>query len=195
MAKVSVFLSRKVSDGEYGSFESTIGIEDDVPQGTDQGSFAAGLRAWCKAFLDETLAVQRREYLHMPDMVGFEPAPRPNAPTSVAVRPPAAIRATVTEDALEPSRVPIDDAGNEYDIFVVDKLRIESTSTGTKVGKALGGKWRRHGVMVWPEVMEALIGSIADLDVGQEFGPPKPGTKAKALLNEKGSPSKVVEWL
>ena len=179
MAKVSVFLSRKVSDGEYGSFEGTIGIEDDVPQGSDRDSFAAGLRAWCKAFLDETLASQRKEYLQPPGIL------------AVAKQ----LGATVTEEAPEPTRVPVDDDGNEYDIFVVDKLRIESTSTGTKIGKAFGGKWRKFGVMVWPEIMEALIGSIADLDVGQEFGPPKPGTKAKALLNEKGSPSKVVEWL
>ena len=190
MAKVSVFLSRKVSDGEYGNFEGTIGIEDDVPQGSDKDSFAAGLRAWCKAFLDETLASQRKEYLKAPGI--FEVAKQLGG----MVTDDAELAAAVAQREFpEPRFVPIDDDANEYDIFVVDKLRIESTSTGTKVGKAFGGKWKKFGVMVWPEVMEALIGSIADLDVGQEFGPPKPGTRAKALLNEKGSPSKVVEWL
>ncbi len=95
--------------------------------------------------------------------------------------------------AAEEVRTPMDDNGDEFDIFPVDKFKIVVSDSGTKFAKVYGGRWQKFGVTVWEEVMEGVF-PIGDMDVGHEFAPPQ-AMKAKAILNEKGNPKKVVEFV
>jgi len=90
-------------------------------------------------------------------------------------------------------RTPMDDNGDEFDIFPVERIKITVSDTGTKFAKVFGGRWQKFGVTVWEEVMEGVF-PIGDLDVGHEFKPAQ-ALKAKAILNEKGNPKKVVEFV
>ena len=98
-----------------------------------------------------------------------------------------------TLTALTEVRTPMDDNGDEFDIFPVERIKITVSDTGTKFAKVFGGRWQKFGVTVWEEVMEGVF-PIGDLDVGHEFKPAQ-ALKAKAILNEKGNPKKVVEFV
>ena len=97
-----------------------------------------------------------------------------------------------TEEATV-TRTPMDENGDEYDIFPVERIKIAVSDSGTKFAKVFGGRWKKFGVTVWEEVMEGVF-PIGDLDVGHEFKPAQ-ALKAKAILNEKGNPKKVVEFV
>ena len=224
MTKVTVALSRKVSDGAYGSFSATIGLEDEVPSGTNRDSFATGLRVWCKAFLDETLGDLREEYLAASGAVdeSIEEKFQENIELAVGgsdLRMRAAAFAQQAEEkpplpsAYEKSvlvggresepapgeevRTPLDEAGNELRSFQVQSFEVAETSGGDKFLKVFGGPWKRPWIPAWKDVAEELSGfqDIDEMDL-QVYGPPFP-VKAFVKMGEyKGrpSPDQVVSW-
>ena len=216
MTKVTIALSRKVSDNNYGSFEATVGLEDEVPEGADKSSHAAATRAWCKAFLDETLGDMREEYLSTSpiekpyvdinaalseaevggewDMLVTEEvdASLPNAPkVATAVQDTAQQMETPPQE----TRVPIDDAGNELRQFIVQSFEVAETANGDKFLKVFGGPWKRPWVPAWGQVAGDLYGDIETMDLGV-IAPPFPMTAFVRMGEYKGrpSPDQVVEF-
>ena len=124
------------------------------------------------------------------------PFVKPVASTQVEEKPPLPtqdVPSNVPSNIFELIRTPMDENGDEYDIFPVERIKIVVSDTGTKFAKVFGGRWQKFGVTVWEEVMEGVF-PIGDLDVGHEFAPPQ-AMKAKAILNDNGNPKKVVEFV
>ncbi|KKM97436.1 hypothetical protein LCGC14_1168090 [marine sediment metagenome] len=207
--RIRVSIGRKLWHDDQGkphnTYISDVGIEKDLPSGVDKDSFQAGLATWCIEKIQENTEKAAAAFLNGQPTVdeiakalgaevtafdrGAEATARDYSPAEEP--PPTGGRAAEEAPATE-TRTPIDDNGDEYDIFKVDKFKIVVTDSGTKLAKVYGGRWQKFGVTVWEEVMEGVF-PIGDLDVGHEFAPPQ-AMKAKAILNDKGNPKKVIEF-
>ncbi len=216
MAKVTVALSRKVSDGQYGSFQANIGLEDDVPPGVSKDSHAAGMRVWCKAFLDETLGDLRKEYLAVSEALDVDGEVK-SVPilettfhtTSAEEKPPLPGEIVPNESGEdidfriesapvhEVVRTPLED---NQATFKVRYFEVAETSGGDKYLKCFGkGSWKREWVPAWSDVAELLFDDIESMDLG-EIPTPYP-LEATVMMKDdtyKGkkfrTADKVVEW-
>ena len=192
--KGGVIYTRKVSDGNYGSHEYGEWFEGEIGADTDIAKALATMKAGVKerveqqitdflngASVDEIASELGADVKYVDPL---DPAPEDFKPREETPPLPG---------AAEEVRTPMDDNGDEFDIFPVDKFKIVVSDSGTKFAKVYGGRWQKFGVTVWEEVMEGVF-PIGDMDVGHEFAPPQ-AMKAKAILNEKGNPKKVVEFV
>ena len=196
--KGGVIYTRKVSDGNYGSHEYGEWFEGEIGADTDIGKALATMKAGVKERVEQEIA----DFLNgaSVDEIASELGGEVTAydVKDASGRPQIAIAMPVEEKppmpgaAEEPVRTPMDENGDEYDIFPVERIKIAVSDSGTKFAKVYGGRWQKFGVTVWEEVMEGVF-PIGDMDVGHEFAPPQ-AMKAKAILNEKGNPKKVIEF-
>ena len=205
--KGGALISRKVSDGNYGSFEHSRWYEGGMDADTDitkaLNELEATLTQEVEARIDKFLNGQPETSelgavvtnvppgkvvtsTIYPDSVTHQTEDKPPLPSD------ASGPHSIGHVGQETVNVPSDEVGAEYDIFNVDKFKIVVSDGGTKFAKVYGGRWQKFGVTVWEEVMEGVF-PIGDLDVGYEFAPPQ-AMKAKAILNENGNPKKVVDW-
>lgn len=205
MTKVTVSLTRKLSlemhDGRWESVEGACAIEDEVPQGTDRDSFAAGLRTYVKAVVDATMAAHKKALMPGGDIVGGEATrhredmEEQDMPIGHAEeKPPTPTdyqggRSTEPEPGEE-VRIPLDeDTGEELVSFKVDWFMVHESEGGSKYAKVHGGTVKKYGASAWGEVMEALV-DISDMEPGFRFNPPYP-VKAFCTTSDKGFPNKV----
>ena len=203
--KGGVIYTRKVSDGNYGSHEYGEWFEGEIGADTDIAKALGTMKAGVKQRVDKEIA----DFLNgaSVDEIASElgavvtekvDASVPNAPKVAREEPPPLPGEGLSSDwpqppeVAEPVRTPMDENGDEYDIFPVERIKIAVSDSGTKFAKVYGGRWQKFGVTVWEEVMEGVF-PIGDMDVGHEFAPPQ-AMKAKAILNEKGNPKKVIEF-
>ncbi len=199
---------RKVSDGNYGSFEygewfeSPIEADTDVDKALDalEANLTKRVEKRVDKFLNGQPTVEQIASELGGEVTAFDRGAEATARDySPAEETPPLPGAAVLEgearmrDNAEEVRTPMDENGDEYDIFPVERIKITVSDTGTKFAKVFGGRWQKFGVTVWEEVMEGVF-PIGDLDVGHEFKPAQ-ALKAKAILNEKGNPKKVVEFV
>ena len=185
-------LTRKVSDGNYGSFEYGEWFESPIEADTDVDKALDALEANLTKRVEKRVA----KFLNgqpTVDEIASELGAEVLQTKAAAWRPADEPPPLPTGAAEEPTRTPMDENGDEYDIFPVERIKITVSDTGTKFAKVFGGRWQKFGVTVWEEVMEGVF-PIGDLDVGHEFKPAQ-ALKAKAILNEKGNPKKVVEFV
>jgi len=216
MEKVTVSMSRKVSDQNYGSFQANIGLEDEVPKGTDRDSHAASLRAWCKAFLDETLGDMKDAYMALED---FQSSSEEFAEEVGGVVVAKAIEGEARLPAEEPPPLPTEtittterrDMGeekpapspsdNDYrKTFRIQSFEVAKTEGGDKYLRCYGkAPWKRAWVPAWNDVADLLFGDIEDLDLGV-LGPPYTLDAVVQMKDDewKGkkyiAPDKVIEW-
>jgi len=174
--KLGASISRKLGDGDFGSFEFAAWFEGDMPAGSELDSELAGLEAWLSAQVAARIKAFQNK-IHAAPLV----QPRQTVDDGPNYEADAA-------PPTEPST-------GDYLIFPVDKIRIEMTTTGKKIGKVFGGAWKKYGVTAWPDVLDSLIGSIENMQPGEELMPPRPNLRAKAVANDKGKPSKVIAWM
>jgi len=203
MTNVTVSLTRKVSvemhDGRWESVEAACAIEDEVPEGTNQDSFAAGLRVYVKAVVDDTMVAHKKELMSGGDIEATpfppdQPAPGvfasseepPPLPTEEVEQMPGLAQALDTTEV----RIPLDeDTGEELVSFKVDWFMVHESESGSIYAKVHGGTVKKYGASAWGEVMEALV-DISDMEPGFRFNPPYP-VKAFCTTSEKGFPNKV----
>jgi len=207
MPKVTVSLTRKVSvemhDGRWESVEAACAIEDEVPQGTNKESFAAGLRAYVKAVVDDTMVAHKKELMSGGDIglaeeqvlsgadISTQTGPAivdelPPLPTEAVEQMPGLAQALDTTEV----RTPLDeDTGEELVSFKVDWFMVHESESGSIYAKVHGGTVKKYGASVWGEVMEALV-DISDMEPGFRFNPPYP-VKAFCTTSDKGFPNKV----
>ena len=193
--EITVLVSRKRTDGNYGSYDVSYGATINVPDATtDVEELASALDAYLTASVAESMKQKQEALGALETVVRNAPQQPPLADLTPDEAPKTPLQ--VKPDLREPERVPIDDGGNEYDIFDVDEIVMQATPNGKLFGKAKGGKWTKWGVSVWEELLTAppLEWDFDSLSVGVAYAAPV-GLRAKALLNDKGQPSKVVEWL
>ena len=165
-SKAGVYVSRKLTDGNWGSFEVVYGLEMNLAEGAD-------LDAVFKAMDDElTLAV------------GVS-AHEKEAKVMRSVTQPEA------EDFVEPEYMPSTDATTKT--ILAETITVEFTPKGQKNAKVKGGRWKMYGVMCWPEVLSLppIEWDLETLDAGDYPAPP--GVKAIVLMDG-DKPKKVIGW-
>lgn len=101
--------------------------------------------------------------------------------------------------ALDPTRVPMDDDGNEYKDIVVDHIKVIFSEEGEKRARTFGKPWMQYGAITYPETL-AAVGFDLEAASGGVHQLPKPYAKARVLLGEKNAkgfdvPKKVVAFL
>lgn len=109
---------------------------------------------------------------------------------------PATSPAPVQE--TRPAKAPpvaTDAEAAETDRFAITKIEKELTKTGNPAFRIYGGRWMKYGVRCWPEVAELLEFDLDAMELGQQYDLTTAGLLAVALLNEKGNPQKVVEFV
>ena len=188
ITEFSILVSRKVTDGNYGSFE--VSMSETVSVGTDE----------------DALELERSYYKDLKEKVfrAVAAADMQKVMTKVVERAMQdEVHQAITEAAdeaggVEPERVEIDDAGNEYKTFAVESIEVLHSKKGAKYARAHGPQLPKRGVAVWAGVLakEPLEWDIDELSV-QVYGAPK-GLQAKVLMGEfkgKPQPDQVKEWI
>lgn len=213
--KLGASISRKIGDGNYGSFEAARWFEGEVDGETDLDKAGDDLEDWLSVKVDksikefeaslgltalEIVAPEVVEAVADSMEIAFPAEEKPPLPTDAVqqMRDVSQELGTTERDvaeAIEEVRVPIDDAGNELKSFVVKSIEIAETRGGDKFGKVYGGPWKREWIPAWADTMDALFGNIENMDLGMVL--PPYAVKALVKMGEyknRPSPDSVVEW-
>lgn len=168
ITEITVNYSRKMWRDKFGTVGGDFGATATVEEGEDPADAHNALYEYVKQVAVRNLRESFDKMVEKPAQTPQE-APRTPQPTSGS-------------------------NGAEYDEFPVETLSVEFTPSGDRRMKAKGGRWKKFGVTVWPEVaaLEPLEWDLDTLDAADYPAPP--GLTAKALM-EDGSPKKVVEWI
>ncbi len=121
-------------------------------------------------------------------------------PTS---KPPTSKPPTAGPPPQKPATAPPTNGGNgnggEQLEFAAEALIAQLTTNGNRQYRVKGSRWRKFGVICWPEVaekcLEALTGwNPIQLDIGQDWNLKDYGITAVCVkAADKNSPSKVVD--
>ena len=182
LSEITVSISRKLSDDNYGSFGVQAAITLEVEEGEDKDVLYAASASW----LSEKVAGTHNAHGTLASQPEAKPTPVPVG----AVAKPAPV-AQVAQQAV--SQV-LSNVSQDEDVFNVDTIMVEFMPDGvTKSAKAKGGRWSKYGVKIWPEVL-ALPPLEWDLEATDAGEYPAPtGLQAVVLMHE-GKPRKVLEW-
>jgi len=170
--ELTVMLSKKVSDENYGSKGVTVGLTVDLEEGDDKDMEYAALSSWCAAKIGGTLKAH--------GAISSQPVLRDA---------PVAKTAPVAQDAQQQQ------SDSTAKTFVVETLSVEVKS-GKRYVKAKGGNFKMYGVNVWPELLEMPpLQWIADELDGADYPAPTGLTAIyveKTLDGGKVVPDKVT---
>jgi len=161
LTEITVSISRKLSDDNYGSFGVQAAITLEVAEGEDKDELYLASASW----LSEKVAGTHKAH-------GTLASPTVPAGAVLKAAPQKA-----------PAPVKVGAAPSDEDVFDVESIVIEVMPDGvTKTAKAKGGKWTKYGVKVWDEVLALppLEWDLKALDVA-EYGPPD-GLQAVVMM-------------
>jgi len=216
MTKVTVSLTRKVSvemhDGRWESVEAACAIEDEVPQGTDRDSFAAGLRVYVKAVVDDTMTAHKKELMSGGDIglleelvteVGAivgqaegekidrqimeEPPPLPTEAVEQMREVSEKLETTEVRTPLPPG----------HKSFIITHIEVAESEYG-KYLKVYGYPNKsKPWVPAWNDAAQDLFDNMDGFSAGDTFPPPYPLEAVVEMGEYKGKPSpkSVVEWV
>jgi len=174
LKEITVSISRKISDDNYGSFGVQAAITLEVDEGEDKNELYAASASW----LSEKVAGTHKAH----GTLSSEPSQK------------AKVAHTPVPSGAVAKQLPTSAQPDEDDVFTVESITIEYMPDGvTKSAKAKGGRWKKYGVKVWPEVLllPPLEWVLDELDSG-EYPAPK-GLTATVMMHE-GKPRKVLSW-
>jgi hypothetical protein len=184
ITEVSVHISRKVTDGNYGSYEVQFGETRSVAPDVDSAVVYREMYAGVSGKIDAAVEKFQGELCNTEE----KPTTIKNAPPPKEKKLPAPEVET---------RTAIDDAGNELEKVPVDSIEILFAKSGNKYGRIKGGKWVKSGIAVFGRTLaEApLEWDIDTLDVG-EYDVPEGLTALikMGVYQGKPSPDSVVGW-
>ena len=165
---LSVRVSRKLTDGAYGSFEVSAELTANVPPDTPLDTMSDSMDAWVTAFVAKSVTEKQ-------------------ADIGVAQH---AQQAPAVQQEIE--RVPVV-GDSETEVFEVAGYVIEYMPTGQKSLKVKGGKYTKFGVKVWPEVAQqnAQLSDWESKDPGEYT---IVGKLTAVVLLDGGKAKKVIGW-
>jgi len=171
LSEITVSISRKVSDDNYGSFGVQASITLEVEEGEDKDVLYAASTSW----LSEKIAGTHKAHGTMPS----QPAP------AGAVAKPASVAQHSVAGGVPQA--------DDVDVFTAETITVEYTPGGEKRAKVKGGKWKKYGVVCWPEVL-ALPPLEWELDAldAADYNVPA-GVQAVALMVD-DKPKKIIGW-
>lgn len=180
ITSIRVEYSRKVSTGDYGSIGAGFAIEAQVAPDANIEDSGGALQALAEAFVNSQLGPLAKglaEKASQPRLV--------EADEKTSPEPPQETREPVHE-------------GMEY--MEVDGITVEfSPKTGQKLAKAKGGKWKKFGVIAWPEVFSEINVDVSELEPGEHSNEILGVyTRAVVLMTQKDGkvvPQKIVHFV
>lgn len=205
----SIHVSRKVTDGNYGSFEVSIG--ETVSVGSEE-DFLALERECFRRVKENVLKAAVLE--EKPELRNTEkPTTIKDAPPEDDYVPPPpedGYKLVTPEEFVEAVNIPIDDKGQEKIVFPVETIEIYALPSGDKATKVrgkvvnagknitYGGNYTKYGVQAWKEALALppLEWDIETMDIATYPAPPGLFAICLTKENEKGEliPTKVEEW-
>lgn len=117
------------------------------------------------------------------------PAATPQEGTSNAAMLQAVAGAPAQPPATTPPQgtQPQATAGGIVD-FQAEEIAVSADDDGNLVYKVKGGKYKKFGVRVWPEVLPALVADPAALKLGKNLY----SAMVRAVLGDGGQPQKII---
>jgi len=177
LKEITVSISRKLSDDNYGSFGVQAAITLEVEEGEDKNELYAASASWLSA----KVAGTHKQHGTM----SSQPAP-PKPQTALPAQ------ASVAQHAQQ-SIPKATTAADDEDIFDAETITVEYTPGGEKRAKVKGGRWKKYGVMCWPETLK-LPPLEWDLDELDAADYPVPGGVQAVVLMVDDKPKKVIGW-
>lgn len=191
LKEITVSISRKLSDDNYGSFGVQAAITLEVEEGENKDELYLASASW----LSEKVAGTHKAHgtLSSQSMLDDPPAPVPPVKTIAATPVPAG--------AVAKTAQPTDGVVAGELTFVVETLSVEAKG-GKRYVKAKGGNFNVYGVNVWPEVLALPpIEWVADELDGADYPAPAGLTAIyveKEIVGKQGEPKfvpdKVTGW-
>ena len=189
LKEITVSISRKLSDDNYGSFGVQAAITLEVDEGEDKDELYVASASW----LSSKVAGTHKAHGTLPS----DHTAKPNVATQLPTPVPAggvAKPAPVAQVAQQAVPQVLSNVSQDDDLFNVDTIMVEFMPDGvTKSAKAKGGRWSKYGVKVWPEVL-ALPPLEWDLDATDAAEYPAPAGLQAVVMMHEGKPRKVLEW-
>lgn len=182
--RASYTVSKKLSDGNYGSFERVAMLEVDVAKGMDLEEVFTSL----KDFLVATVARDIREVQEFSQLDPEKPAVESLASEAKTPPPPPT-------ESLPPA--PSDTQGDlaVETHEILDNCSISHQVTGSGIHHLLvkGGKYTKYGIFFWPEKAAEFIKSQwQEWPIGKSYGLPDGFTEAVIQMKPDGKPDRVV---
>lgn len=194
---LSMRVSRKMSDSNYGSFEVSAELEVSLAKGVNLEDSFQSLRAWLEANVGRTIKAQKAAYDQL------QPAPDRGygLPAEHGTPGTAPEYGIGDERAVPPPRSPVEapqatstrSSGQMVtETWTNPVMTIEFTKGGDKYLRVRGGKWVKFGCPAWAETIPFTY--FTDWDPGQEYRLPDGLTEVVVQMNDKGQPKKVIEF-
>ena len=183
---LSVRVSRKLNDGDYGSFEVAAELTLSLPAGVNLEEEFGGVDSWLTAAVAGSVREKQAN-------IAKQKLPAPLAGVT-----PENIHAEVPVAPIRPApvaeiRKPVTDDGAEYRVIDVDYFEVAVDANNVRVCKVHGGPYKKWGVRCWPEPLEAAGIKLETLEAGK-FSLPEGYKQAKVLM-EGEKPRKVWAFI
>jgi hypothetical protein len=165
---LSVRVSRRLTDGTYGSFEVSAELGVELPADVDLTQAFDAADAWLTASVAKSVSEKQVDI-------------------GVAQH---AQQAPPVQQEIE--RVPVV-GDSETEVVEITGYVIEYAPSGQKTLKVKGGKYPKHGVKVWPEMAEknAQLSDWESKDPGEYT---IVGKLTAVVLLDGGKAKKVIGW-
>lgn len=165
---LSVRVSRRLTDGNYGSFEVSAELDVNLPPEVNLEQAFDAADAWLTASVAKSIAEKQV------DIVVAKPAPVAQHAQQEMVREPVV-------------------GDSETEVFEVIGYVIEYAPTGQKSLKVKGGKYSKFGVKVWPEVAQQNA-QLSDWETKDPGEYTIVGHLSAIVLLDGGKAKKVIGW-
>lgn len=185
--RASYTVSRKLSDGSYGSYESVAMLEVDLAKDADLDDVFASLSAYLTVVVASDVNAKRNE-LASTQLEPEKPAVESLASEAKTPPPPP------TESPPSPPDAPPASAPAETH-EILDNCSISHQVTGSGIHHLLvkGGKYTKYGIFFWPEKASEFIKSQwQEWPIGKSYGLPDGFTEAVIQMKPDGKPDRVV---
>ena len=169
--------SVELKDGYWRSAGGKLRMRFHIAEGADPDAVLKAAHEYVKAAFTETRGAEIKELLALKAKTPQE-APR-------AAPSPALVEAAVDPGAGIPEA--------EFRVFEVTHFKVHEVD-GKRSAKVYGPPFTKFGVTAWPEVMATAGIDLKIVSPGAEHKFPEGITKARAMLNEKGNPQKVIKF-
>ena len=186
---LSVRVSRKLSDQDFGSFEVSAELAVNLAPDADLSATFDEVDTWLTAAVAGSV---REKQANIAKQQAAK-APPPGTVLAQSVDFTGGVVQVVQPAPVAEIRTPVTDAGDEYRVIEVDYFEVSVDANNVRVCKVHGGPYKKFGVRCWPEPLEAVGIKLETLEAGK-FSLPPEYKQAKVLMAD-GKPKKVWAFI
>ena len=178
---LSVRVSRKLNDGDYGSFEVAAELSLGLPADANLEEAFDAADAWLTAAVAGSVREKQAS-------IAKQQADWQTRHVATETPVVAAMGGTVQPAPVAEIRTPVE-GDAEYRVIDVDYFEVSVDANNVRVCKVHGGPYKKYGVRCWPEPLDAIGIKLETLEAGK-FSLPDGYVKARILMAE-DKPKKV----